>query len=77
MTSLVNTTSGSFFASQGVTAGTYPCFSFRDKGNPDQQTVFDKIGETPAGDKACAGIENITPGPFINLSNGNITVHQS
>jgi len=78
VTSLVNTTSGSFFPSQGVTGGTYARFSFRDNGNPDQQTDFDKIGETPAGgDQTCAGIANNTPLPFINLSNGNITVHQS
>ncbi|HEV8467968.1 MAG TPA: hypothetical protein VGR46_00040 [Candidatus Limnocylindria bacterium] len=77
VTTIVNETSGTFFTSQGVTAGSYARFSFRDNGSPSEQSgVFDRIGETPAGsDPACAGIGN-TPTPFINLANGNLTVRQ-
>ena len=74
VTALVNETTGTFFTSQGVTVGTYARFSFKDNGNPAEQSAFDRIGEAPVGgDSTCvAG----TPTPFIDLVNGNITVRQ-
>lgn len=70
VTSQVIETSGPFFPSVGVTAGSYARFSFQDNGNPG-----DKINAIQGGtDTSCADESGNTPSPFFGLVNGNITV---
>ena len=76
VTSHVTETSGPFYPSAGVPAGSNARFSFLDNGKPSTG-VNDMLGATPAGsDTSCADGTN-TPYPSFDLQNGNITVRQT
>jgi hypothetical protein len=72
VTSHVTETSGPFFPSAGVPAGSNARFSFQDNGNPG-----DKINATQAGTVTDCADSNNTPAPFFDLLEGNITVRQT
>jgi len=75
VTSNVTETSGPFYPSAGVPAGSNARFSLQDNG-PGNGPPYDLLGATPAGSvTACADSSN-TPYPYFDLVNGNITVRQ-
>jgi hypothetical protein len=76
VTSHVMGTSGSFFPSAGVSAGSYARFSFQDNGDPGTGT-YDLYNATQAYDATSCADSTNTPAPFFNLLNGNITVRTS
>ena len=74
VTSQVTSTSGPFYPSAGVPAGSYARFSFLD--NANRNGPNDQLGATPAGNAgSCADSDN-TPYPYFDLANGNITVRE-
>ena len=76
VTSHITETSGPFYPSAGVPAGSNARFSFQDNG-PGNGPPYDLLGATPAGAVTDCADRTNTPSPYFNLLNGNITVRET
>ena len=76
VTSHVTETSGPFYPSAGVPAGSNARFSFQDNG-PGNAAPYDTLGAMPAHEVTVCADGTNTPPPNFDLVNGNITVRQT